>query len=74
MRDPHIYSDPSTVEAEGSVVHLQGPSDVDIAMTPEAALETAKRLGDAAVDAILDQAAGTQTDDIGSNCPGVEKR
>ena len=57
MNDKHIHDVPSEVEAEGETVHLHGPSDVDLTMTPRAALETANRLGEAAVDALLDQAA-----------------
>ena len=57
MNDGQIHDEPSDVEAQGETVHLLGPSDVDLSMTPRAALETAKRLGEAAVDALLDQAA-----------------
>lgn len=39
-----IFSEPSKVAAVDGLVELDGPDDVDIAMTPEAAEETADRL------------------------------
>jgi hypothetical protein len=57
MSDPTVHNEPSNVEAEGTVVHLHGPSNADISLTPKAALETARRLGDAAVEALLDEAS-----------------
>jgi hypothetical protein len=48
-----VHSTPSNAEAEGPSVHIQGPSDVDIMLTPAAALETARRISDAAVEVIL---------------------
>ena len=57
MSDPKVYNEPSDVEAEGTVVHVQGPSDADISLTPKAALETAQRLSDAAVEALLHEAS-----------------
>jgi hypothetical protein len=43
------YEQPSTVSAdEGSVV-VEGPDEVDVQLTPEAAEETADRLTDEAV-------------------------
>jgi len=48
-----VHDVPSNAEAEGMVVHIQGPSDVDLMLTPAAALETAKRVGNAAVEALL---------------------
>jgi hypothetical protein len=57
MEDEVVHDTPSDVEADGSVVHLHGPSNAEIALTPKAALETAKRLGDAAVEALLDEAS-----------------
>lgn len=38
------YSKPSKVVAEDERVLVDGPDHVDIAMTPEAALETSERL------------------------------
>jgi hypothetical protein len=55
-RKPVVHDTPSDVEAEGLAVHVHGPSDVDIILTPAAALETAKRISDAAVDVILERA------------------
>ena len=45
-----VYDEPSVANPEGASVHVQGPSDVDIVLTPAAALETAKRIHDAAID------------------------
>jgi hypothetical protein len=59
MHDGPIHDIPSIVAADGEAVHLLGPSDLDLAMTPRAALETARRLGDAAIDALIDQAGPT---------------
>lgn len=64
MSSRTIHNVPSEVDAEGAVVHVHGPSDTDISMTPAAALETAKRLGDAAVEAILDAAESGQQDAV----------
>lgn len=48
-----IYNDPSDVEVEGHSVRVHGPANVDVSMTPGAALETAKRIGDAAVESLI---------------------
>lgn len=48
-----IFDQPSQAEPEGMTVHVHGPSDMDIMLTPGAALETAKRIGDAAVEVII---------------------
>ena len=48
-----VLDEPSTAEAIGPVVHVHGPSDVDVTLTAAAALETAKRINDAALDALL---------------------
>lgn len=52
-----VHDEPSEADAEGRSVHVQGPSDVDVTLTPAAALETAKRIGNAAVEALLAPAA-----------------
>ena len=39
-----IFSEPSDVQAIEGAVELDGPDDVDVAMTPEAAEETSDRL------------------------------
>lgn len=52
-----VYDVPSAVEAEGPSIRIQGPSDVDIVLTPTAALETARRIGDTAVEVLLETAA-----------------
>lgn len=48
-----VHDEPSEADAEGRAVHIRGPSDVDVVLTPAAALETAKRIGNAAVEALL---------------------
>lgn len=56
---PHseIHDKPSFADAEGLHVHIYGPTDAtDIVLTPAAALETAKRIGDAAVEVIIESA------------------
>ncbi len=42
------YSKPSEVTADGGRVQMDGPGEVDVAFTPEAAEETARRLARAA--------------------------
>ena len=42
------YSKPSEVTADGGRVQMDGPGEVDVAFTPEAAEETARRLAQAA--------------------------
>ena len=46
-----IYNKPSDVSAVDGTVALEGPDAVDVAMTPEAAEETADRLADQAMKA-----------------------
>jgi hypothetical protein len=48
-----VYNEASDAEAEGHTVRVHGPSDCDVSMTPGAALETAKRIGDAAIEALV---------------------
>ncbi|MDO9369499.1 MAG: hypothetical protein Q7T68_13105 [Sphingopyxis sp.] len=48
-----VHSAPSDAEAAGRSVHVHGPSDVDVSFTPAAALETAKRIGDAAFEVLI---------------------
>jgi hypothetical protein len=52
-----VHDEPSEAEAEGLAVHVQGPSDVDVTLTPAAALETAKRISNAAVEVLVGAAA-----------------
>lgn len=54
---PVVHDAPSDASAEGVAVHIHGPSDVDITLTPAAALETAKRIGDAAAEALSDRSS-----------------
>lgn len=49
--DKETYSEPTEVVAEDGKVVLDGPDGVDLAMTPEAALETGGRLIDGAAKA-----------------------
>ena len=46
-----IYDKPSHVAAVDGAVAVEGPDAVDVAMTPEAAEETADRLADQAMKA-----------------------
>lgn len=45
-----MHNEPSEADAEGIIVHIHGPADLDVTLTPAAALETAKRIRDAAID------------------------
>lgn len=54
-----VHDQPSDAEAEGPTVHVQGPSDVDVLLTPAAALETAKRIGNAATEVLIATAKAT---------------
>lgn len=51
----------SQAEAKTGSVHMHGPSDVDFSLTPRAALEPARRIEEAAVKAIINQANGSRT-------------
>jgi hypothetical protein len=51
MEKRTIYRDASDVKAEEGVVEVDGPDDVDVAMTPEAAEETSDRLTSEAIKA-----------------------
>jgi hypothetical protein len=46
-----VYTDASEVDAVEGAVEMDGPDNVNIAMTPEAAEETSERLTDQAVKA-----------------------
>lgn len=46
-----LFDDPSEVEAAEGNVEVEGPDDVDIALTPGAAEETSERLLDKAMQA-----------------------
>jgi hypothetical protein len=52
-------NEPSDASPEGPVVHVRGPADVDFVLTPAAALETARRISDAAVEVLLETASAT---------------
>jgi hypothetical protein len=51
MDDDKIYDQPSDVTAENGAVCLDGPNDLHMLMTPEAAEETSDRMTDQAVKA-----------------------
>lgn len=51
-----VHDKPSNADPEGMAVHVYGPSDLAVMMTPGAALETAKRIGNAAVEVIIGKA------------------
>jgi hypothetical protein len=51
MTDKNVYDVPSDVAAVDGAVELDGPDDVDIAMTPDAAEETSDRLSSEAMKA-----------------------
>jgi hypothetical protein len=58
-----VHDKPSAAEAEGATVHIQGPSDVDVVLTPSAAIETAKRISNAAIEVLLQTATPPATED-----------
>ncbi|HZU52065.1 MAG TPA: hypothetical protein VE968_09350 [Sphingomicrobium sp.] len=41
---PIVYDDPSVVRAIDGCVHMEGPDDVDVLLSPDAAEETSDRL------------------------------
>jgi hypothetical protein len=54
-QDPgHLYSEPFRVVVEGAAVVILGPNAVAVALTPEAALQSARNLEAAARQAIQD--------------------
>jgi hypothetical protein len=44
MASKKIYENPSSVTAEEGYVHVEGPDNVDVALSPDAAEETSNRL------------------------------
>lgn len=62
MGDKPVQDEASEVAAGDNAVHVQGPADVDVSLTPRAALETARRLGDAAVESIINSAIDDKAD------------
>jgi hypothetical protein len=44
-----VHAEPSKVSADDGTVAMDGPDDVDVSLTPEAAEETADRLTNEAV-------------------------
>lgn len=52
-----VHDEPIDAAAAGPAVHLHGLPDVNVTLTPVAALETAKRIGDAAIEVLIDTAS-----------------
>jgi hypothetical protein len=48
-----VHNEAGKAEAFDNAVHIVGPGAVDVLITPKAALETARRIGEAAVEAII---------------------
>ncbi|TPG05516.1 hypothetical protein [Sphingomonas oligophenolica] len=48
-----VYDTPSNVSADDDQVHLDGPDGVAVSLTPEAALKTASRIDQAALEALI---------------------
>ncbi len=59
MTADKIHDSPSEVAAENGVVVVEGPDEVALLMTPEAAAETSHRLLDAAAEAKGQQVSKT---------------
>lgn len=58
---PEIVHDaPSDADAEVGSVHVHGPSDVDVTFTPAAAIETAKRISNAAIEVLVAESKASQ--------------
>ena len=51
MQDKTIYDEPSEVDADEGVVLVEGPDNVRVRMTPDAAEETSERLNTGAMKA-----------------------
>lgn len=48
---PIIHSEPSDVSAVDGAVQMEGPDDIDVALTPDAAEQTSERLAEESVRA-----------------------
>lgn len=62
-----VHDEPSNADAAGRAVHVHGPCTIDVMLTPTAALETAKRISNAAVEVLLAVATTTLTNEARSN-------
>ena len=51
MGDEKVYDEPSSVKADEGKVTVEGPDQVDVKLTPEAAEETSDRLLEGALTA-----------------------
>jgi signal transduction histidine kinase/DNA-binding NtrC family response regulator len=56
-----VHNEASDAVALGAAVHILGPADVDVTLTPTAALETARRVGDAAIEVLIKKANSAPT-------------
>ena len=59
-----VHDEASDAAAQHGTVHVLGPDHVDVLLTPRAALETSRRIGEAAIEAILSDA-----DDLSQAAP-----
>lgn len=66
-----VHDEPSNAEAAGRAVHVHGPCTIDVMLTPTAALETAKRISNAAVEVLLAVATTTLAQDVRPNLAAV---
>lgn len=69
MDEKPVQDEASEVEVGINAVHVQGPADVEVSLTPRAALETARRLGEAAVESIINNATDYQQPDSDGATP-----
>jgi hypothetical protein len=53
MIDAPVHNIAIHAEAVARSVHIHGASNIDITMTPAAAFDTAHRIGEAAIDALM---------------------
>jgi hypothetical protein len=56
-----VHDEPGDAVARGASVHVLGPAEVDVTLTPQAALETARRIGDAALEVLIGAARADKT-------------
>jgi hypothetical protein len=56
MEKKPIHTEPCEAEAGENVVHVNGPDNIEVVLTPKAALETARNLEEAAVESIVEHA------------------
>lgn len=59
-----VYSTPSDVTSDGDQVHLDGPDGVAVSLTPDAALKTANRIDEAALDALISKYSSSTSSEV----------